>query len=84
MNVEFTATLEQSGKTATGVRVPDAVLESLGGGKRPRVVVTFDGGYSFRTTVGPHAGAFYIPVSAAVRQAPTFPWKRCSIVNWKA
>ena len=66
--MEFTATIEQSGKTATGIRVPENVLAELGQGKRPRVVVTLDGGYSFRTTVGPHAGASYIPVSAAVRK----------------
>lgn len=66
--MKFTATIEQSGKTATGIRVPDEVLKELGQGKRPLVVVTFDGGYSFRTTVGPHAGTSYIPVSAAIRE----------------
>lgn len=66
--LEFMATIEQSGKTATGIRVPEEALDELGQGKRPRVVVTFDGGYSFRTTVGPHAGGSYIPVSAAIRQ----------------
>lgn len=65
--MRFTATLEQSGKTATGIRVPEEVLDGLGAGKRPRVHVTIDGRYRFRTTVGPHSGGFYVPVSAAVR-----------------
>ena len=63
----FQATVEQTGKTTTGIQVPENVMDQLDQGKRPRVVVTLDGGYSFRTTVGPHAGASYISVSAAIR-----------------
>ena len=33
--MKFRATIELGGKTATGFVVPDAVVEKLGGGKRP-------------------------------------------------
>lgn len=65
--MRFTTTLEQTGKTTTGIRVPDEVLEGLGQGKRPRVAVALDDRCTFRTTVGSHAGAAFISVSAAVR-----------------
>jgi hypothetical protein len=65
--MRFTTTLEQTGKTTTGIRVPDDVIEALGQGKRPRVVVTLAGRYTYRTTVGPHAGSPFVSVSAAVR-----------------
>lgn len=64
----FTATVEATGKNTTGIRVPDAVVEELGQGKRPRVVVTLDDGYTFRTTLGSIDGAAFISVSAAVRE----------------
>jgi hypothetical protein len=65
--MRFTTALERTGKTTTGLRVPDEVIEALGQGKRPRVVVTLDDRYTFRTTVGPHAGSPVVSVSAAVR-----------------
>jgi len=65
--MKFRATLELGGKTATGIRVPDDVVEALGGGNRPPVRVTF-AGYSYRTTVARMRGEFMFPVSAAVRE----------------
>ena len=65
---EFSAELELNGKTATGIEVPSSVIDSLGGGKRPAVVVAF-GGYSYRTTVGVMGGRYLIPVSAEHRAA---------------
>jgi hypothetical protein len=62
----FHATLILSGKTATGIQVPDAIVEQLGAGKRPPVRVTI-GSYSYRTTVAPMGGQFWIPVSAKNR-----------------
>jgi hypothetical protein len=67
--VRFTASLTQAeGKKATGIEVPPAVLEQLGGGKRPAVRATLDG-YELRTTIGAMGGRAMIPVSAAVRDA---------------
>ena len=66
--MEFRATVELGGKTATGIQVPDDVVEALGAGKRPPVVVTV-GGYTYRTTVAPMGGAFWIPLAAEHREA---------------
>src|SRR5919112_5701782 len=66
--MEFRTTVELGGKTATGLRVPDEVVEALGGGKRPPVVVTI-GGYTYRTAVAPMGGDFWIPLAAEHREA---------------
>src|SRR5215212_279775 len=66
--MDFRTTVELSGRTATGLRVPDEVVEALAGGRRPPVQVTV-GGYSYRTTVGPMGGAFFVPLSAEHREA---------------
>ncbi len=62
----FRTTILQSGKTTTGIEVPDAVVEALGSGKRPPVTVTMNG-YSYRTTIASMGGRFMISVSADVR-----------------
>jgi hypothetical protein len=64
--VVFRASILLARKTATGIRVPDAVVEQLGAGKRPRVHVTING-YAYRSTVAPMGGDFMLPVSADVR-----------------
>jgi hypothetical protein len=66
--VEFRATVVLGGKTATGIQVPDDVVEELGAGKRPAVVVTV-GGHTYRTTVAPMGGAYWIPLAAEHREA---------------
>ena len=52
----------------TGIEVPDDVLEQLGAGKRPPVLVDLDG-YQYRTTAGVMGGRSMLSVSAAVRKA---------------
>jgi hypothetical protein len=64
--MRFHATIELSGKTATGIEVPGSVLAALGPGKRPSVRVTING-YSYLSTVGSMGGRSLIPVSAEVR-----------------
>jgi hypothetical protein len=66
--MEFRATVVLGGKTATGIQVPDDVVEALGKGKRPPVVVTI-GRYTYRTTVAPMGGDFWIPLAAEHREA---------------
>jgi hypothetical protein len=66
--MEFRATVVLGGKTATGIQVPDEIVEKLGKGKRPPVVVTV-GGYTYRTTVAPMGGSFWIPLAAEHREA---------------
>ena len=63
----FRATLELAGKTATGFVIPDGVVEALGQGKRPPVVVTING-YSYRNTVAVMRGRYLISVSSAIRE----------------
>lgn len=66
--MEFRTTVVLGGKTATGMQVPDDVVGALGAGKRPPVSVTV-GGYTYRTTVAPMGGAFWIPLAAEHREA---------------
>ena len=65
-SVTFTATLETNGKTATGIEVPETVVEQLGKGKKPPVTVTI-GSHSYRSTVAVMGGRFLLPVSAENR-----------------
>jgi hypothetical protein len=66
--MNFHATLEQGGKTSTGIHVPDEVVAALGSSRRPAVTVTL-GTYTYRSTVASMGGRFMVPVSAAVREA---------------
>lgn len=64
--MKFTTTLELAKKTATGIQVPNDIVEALGAGKKPPVVVTI-GSYSYRSTVASMGGRFMLPVSAEHR-----------------
>jgi len=64
--MEFHAPLDLDGKTATGITVPPEVIDALGGGKRPAVLVTING-HSFSTTIGSMKGTCKISVSAERR-----------------
>lgn len=61
--MQFETVIESSGKTALGFRIPPEVVESLGRGKRPAVLVTING-HTYRSTVAVMGGAFMIGVSA--------------------
>ncbi|MDQ3344850.1 MAG: YdeI/OmpD-associated family protein [Chloroflexota bacterium] len=64
--MRFHTTIEQNGKTATGIRVPDEVVEALGSGRRPAVTVTING-YTYRNTIAVMGGVFMVGVSAEHR-----------------
>lgn len=64
--MKFRTTLQQAGKTATGFEVPTEVVESLGAGKRPPVMVTING-YTYRNTVAVMGGVYMVGVSAEHR-----------------
>lgn len=66
--MRFRATIVLGGKTATGIEVPADVVTRLGSSKRPAVLVTINE-VSFRTTVAPMGGQFWIPVSAERRES---------------
>ncbi len=65
--MRFRATIEQGGKTATGIRIPDEVVAALGSGKRPPVRVTIKG-FTYRSTVAVLGGVFMVGVSAENRK----------------
>ena len=64
--MKFKTTIFQTGNN-TGVVVPEKVLEHLGAGIRPPVVLTIKG-YTYRSTVGSMGGQFLIPLSAEHRK----------------
>jgi len=47
---------------AMGIEVPPEIVEKLGQGKRPKVVVTLKG-YSYRSTVAVMRGKFLLPLA---------------------
>lgn len=73
--MNFHAIIDLDGKTATGVRVPDDIVEALGGGKRPRVRVTL-AGFSYQTTVAGMGGQFKFPVTR--RSESGLDWPRAT------
>ena len=66
--MRFKTRIEQGGKTATGIHIPDDVIEALGAGKKPPVKMTVNG-YSYRSTVATMDGKFMVGFSAEHRAA---------------
>ena len=64
--MRFRTTLLQGDKTATGIQIPDEIVEALGRGKRPPVTVTING-YRYRNTVAVMGGVYMVGVSAEHR-----------------
>jgi len=64
--MRFRTTILQAGKTATGIRVPDEVVEALGKGKRPPVRVTING-FTYRSTVAVMGSDYMVGVNAENR-----------------
>ncbi|HTC85168.1 MAG TPA: YdeI/OmpD-associated family protein [Candidatus Acidoferrum sp.] len=60
--MRFRALIEGTGKTAAGMHVPPAVVESFGKGRKPPVRVTING-YTYRTTVAVMGGEYMVGVS---------------------
>jgi Bacteriocin-protection, YdeI or OmpD-Associated/Domain of unknown function (DUF1905) len=65
-SVSFQTTVAVSGNN-TGIVVPGEVIEQLGGGQRPPLLVNVNG-YEYRNTVGVRGGQHMISISAAVRK----------------
>ena len=64
--MRFRTTIQQSGKTTTGIEVPEQVIEALGSGRRPAVTVTVNG-YAYRSTVAVLGGRYMVGASAEHR-----------------
>jgi len=65
-SVKFDTTVAATG-SKTGIVVPDELIERLGAGRRPAVLVNVNG-YEYRNTVGVMGGKYMISISAAVRK----------------
>jgi bifunctional DNA-binding transcriptional regulator/antitoxin component of YhaV-PrlF toxin-antitoxin module len=66
-SVTFETTVTATGNN-TGIVVPPELVERLGAGRRPPVVVDVNG-YEYRTTVGVMGGRHMVSISSAVRKA---------------
>lgn len=64
----FRTKLAQSGNNV-GIVVPSEIVEGFGVGKRVPVVVTIDGGYSYRNTISSMGGRFMISFNSETRAA---------------
>jgi hypothetical protein len=64
--MKFHTTVLQGDKTATGIQIPDEVVEALGSGKRPPVRITING-FTYRSSVAVVSGRFMVGVSAENR-----------------
>lgn len=62
-----TALIKDDTLDATGIEVPEEVVQGLGGSRRPAVVVTIEG-YSYRSTVAPYGGRYLIPFAKEHRE----------------
>ncbi|OKP99616.1 hypothetical protein A3849_03690 [Paenibacillus sp. P46E] len=65
--MKFQAIVQLSGKTATGIPVPEEVVAGLGTSKKPAVKVKI-GEYTYASTIAVMGGQFLIPLSAEHRQ----------------
>lgn len=61
----FETTILQIGNN-TGINVPEDIVEKLGAGKKPPVIVTIND-FTYRNTIAVMGGKFMISVSAAIR-----------------
>jgi uncharacterized protein DUF1905/bacteriocin resistance YdeI/OmpD-like protein len=64
--MRFHTTILQGDKTATGIRIPDEIVEALGAGKRPPIRVTING-FTYRSTIAVMGGDYMVGVSAENR-----------------
>jgi hypothetical protein len=66
-SMKFRSVVRLGGKTATGIPVPEEVVEGLDRGKRPPVRATI-GGHTYRTSIARVGGEFMLPLSADNRE----------------
>lgn len=65
--MKYKTRIVQTGNN-TGIEVSEPILEKLGGGKKPLIVVTLNG-YSYRSAVGKMGDKFMISLSAENRKS---------------
>ncbi|MFZ2012632.1 MAG: DUF1905 domain-containing protein [Nocardioides sp.] len=65
----FHTVLEATGGNNVGTVVPEEMVMSLGRGKRAPVIVTVDGTYTYKTTIGVMGGRYLVSFNAETPQA---------------
>lgn len=65
----FRTVLWAAGGNNVGIVVPEGVVAGFGRGRRVPVVVTVDGGHTYRTTIASMGGRLLISFNAATRAA---------------
>lgn len=78
--MRFETELLLTGERNTGIEVPAELIEALGAGKRPPVVVTVNG-FEYRSTIAPMGGKFLIPFSSDKRAATGLGGGDAIVVN---
>lgn len=68
MAITFHTTVVTAGLTATGIIVPEKIMNELGGGGRPLVKITING-YTYRSAIAKRGDRYMFGISADVRQA---------------
>ncbi len=63
-----TTLLQAEGMNATGIEVPPEIVDKLGQGKRPKVVLTVNG-HTYRSTVAVMGGKYMVGVPKERREA---------------
>ena len=63
--MKFKTKIVQIGNN-TGIHIPDSIIEEMGAGKKPPVVITIKK-YTYRSTVAVMNGQFMVPLSAMNR-----------------
>jgi hypothetical protein len=79
-NITFSTVLLQAKKTATGIQIPNEVMEQLNGGKKPAVKVTINN-FTYRSTVAVMGGVFMVGVSADNRMGANIKGGDKIVVN---
>lgn len=64
----FRTVLEPTGGNNVGIVVPESTVLAFNRGKRVPVVVTIDGGYTYKTTMGVMGGRYFVSFNAGTRK----------------
>ncbi len=64
----FHTVLEATGGNNVGIVVPESTVLAFNRGKRVPVIVTIDGGYTYKTTIGVMGGRYLVSFNAETRK----------------
>jgi hypothetical protein len=68
IDVNFRTTILQTGKTTTGIHVPDEIVEALGSSKRPPITISVNG-FTYRSTIAKMGRQYMVSLSSQNRAA---------------